>query len=843
MTVLYHHLPNVFRLIDFEEVAISDPNYIEFTEDAVGWDGVRMVVERDKDHGFKNETSDGEITLDFDLITGYQLIKKIYNTRGAESRIGFQYLNKDTEEVFFESEIYLYAKPSFESTILRCSLAKETFHQKFRTRQSTKYNLLSQENLDGGPYTPVNMLDVSLPNKEVLLNSSWIINPALAGPIRVLNLKTEANNQTRDVVVPWQIQNNEVPGSQSPVAGVFSPIDGASHGIILTGTENIDGRSFTLSGRLKFTIDILDANEAPQFSVTLMVVNPDDQQFTELVIGASVMQSTNGSQTFDFIFEDKVLQNVPLPHYIGFAIKFSDSGSLSGAIYDLNVNYDLSLSSLIATEVTEYPDSLSKVTKMHEALDKSIEQLTGLSGRLRSNFFGRTDINYGAKGPGADLVATTGQLIRKFPDAGLTTSWKQLFTDSLKPLYNLGMGFETETDLQGEKTTVIRVEDAPYFYKDDFVYQFQEVRNYREEVWDEIVYSEIEVGFKKFLEEEINTLDAVHTIHNYLTSIQRHENKLSIIISAIMDAYAIEFTRRQQYAEKPTTSWKYDDDLFFLHTTQGGGLSEPIEGIGYIGPGASFVLLGSTAGDLTFPGDVWTDNFQNLNFSHKVAITRFDKDGQPMTPIIGTPFGMSYDAGSDTTTVTITGSFNVNNQFGPTEAIAVFAHTQLPFDLQIETSAPFQSIEGIISPDTFPNLRHTPKSILLRYALQLKSGLYFEGDDARIKNTFVKHNGGLQTILKSTETVLNGRSTSQLVHEGGNLQVFQAGSAEGHFIPEKVFFDCTLHWEDFALIRENLYGLYRVDIGGGVIISGNLNRIEYNPSNPIEASVELLKRQ
>jgi hypothetical protein len=208
--------------------------------------------------------------------------------------------------------------------------------------------------------------------------------------------------------------------------------------------------------------------------------------------------------------------------------------------------------------------SQSTCVLAHELLQHSLS-LIG-AGKLKSNFFGRTELGYVSDGIGALTALTHGFWIRKFETDNrfrpMKVGFKNLY-ESLDTIYPIGLAIEKH----GTSETVL-IEDRSYFYQKFTGIKFDDVFNLKREVVEKLHYSSVEVGFEKpsgaNLYDEAMGLDEQNVKTNYSTIITKTDNKIVITSKYRADAYGIEFARRKSLQTHPTTDTQYDESIFMV---------------------------------------------------------------------------------------------------------------------------------------------------------------------------------------------------------------------------------------------------------------------------------------
>jgi len=135
-------------------------------------------------------------------------------------------------------------------------------------------------------------------------------------------------------------------------------------------------------------------------------------------------------------------------------------------------------------------------------------------------------------------------------------SVKQIW-NGINPILNLSLGYEIIDDVQ-----VIRVEQKEHVVEDDISVYFSNVREIRSSYDQNMIFSRIKVGYKKWESEDISGIDDPQTKHTYATRF-KHVGKEIILESEFIAAgLALESARRT--TREKSKDYKYDNDNFIL---------------------------------------------------------------------------------------------------------------------------------------------------------------------------------------------------------------------------------------------------------------------------------------
>jgi hypothetical protein len=247
-------------------------------------------------------------------------------------------------------------------------------------------------------------------------------------------------------------------------------------------------------------------------------------------------------------------------------------GSFEQIVYNrrkTKVNYNNLVTAdggLIAPKPEEYEDltlQLSQTDKTVQAVypfwlfERIVNVITGQSNRFRSSLFanGLAD-GYGSIGEYALKMITTGHLLRGYNTA-LTTSLEDLFL-SFDAIGALGMGFTT---YQGQKC--VQIEPKSFFFQNQVVLELTDIWDLEISLIDNLLMSEIEVGYQKQnVQENAEGQTEYNTKNTYTTPLTITDRSMKIVSSLRADGTTIEKIATEAIDENKSNP--EDKDLFVI---------------------------------------------------------------------------------------------------------------------------------------------------------------------------------------------------------------------------------------------------------------------------------------
>lgn len=365
---------------------------------------------------------------------------------------------------------------------------------------------------------------------------------------------------------------------------------------------------------------------------------------------------------------------------------------------------------------------------------------------------------------------------------------------------------------------IVRLEQKDYFYNDTLLFEIP-AANIQKDSYEEtpdldITYNQLEIGYEKYPEDELNTLDEFNTKQEYATPIKSYRNKFEKLSKFIASGYAIEFQRRKTFENESDNrgSSPYDDDVFIIAMT--------------------------------------TENYEvgirKITNSEIIYLTQFLANPPAVGSTI-TVVGTTLNNGNYT--VASIGEYG----FLPKKTLITVVQSTLDEgfiadgyikyeggEYSPERNQPFESVTGVISPKSSYNLRISPKRMLYNWAKWINSGLFHKVGTDILKSTFTKSNlllGGLVTQFKNTETCLLGDQDREVITEGADVALSDFNGFRKKFKPINIRFKARINYVDLKYILDKhqnesaeSYGYIRFTDLEGNTRNGWLMELNYNPS-------------
>lgn len=256
------------------------------------------------------------------------------------------------------------------------------------------------------------------------------------------------------------------------------------------------------------------------------------------------------------------------------------------------------------------------------------------------------------------------------------------------------------------------MEKHKFFFSDTNIIDltlFGDVAELQTESALEYIMSTIDVGCPNQTYDDLNGRDEVNTTFKFSTAITEQENKLDLVTPYRKDAYGLEF-HRINLAQKKTTDSQSDNDLWMVDIAE----------VSYTG------VLGFAS--VAF-NTITLDRFQSVFPGSKITISgTMDNDG------VYDVVSVVHTTGSTEITVSQT---VVNG----TELNGTLTSNEAAFNRPV-----FDSITGVIAPDSIFNTMLSPKRSLLANGDLIHSGLDLQ-DNTYIEFRSADKNDKLSTAL------------------------------------------------------------------------------------------------
>jgi len=711
---LYDDFPQFYRLAHYgvsgaviSELVIRQP---------VGWDKLRLILKRDETwHGVNYEYTDERTVCEFDGYSGRDWIETIFRAEGEDAVITIQTgvkVDANTFVVEYEGRLNLSTYKRIKRRIT-CGLERKSLHSRLLAKWDTAYEM------SGYLQTPLvsQTLTESFSN---VVNSSKKTELTFPGDTNghVWVQFDTSNPQTAEIEEfaagkPMGISDSEGPEANDEWLFKFR-------------SEGVFSVDIVLDYRLwwavkKRTISVGAARVTNYRLVTQLVHVQADGTRKEYPIHAPKVANAGTSEVSVYATGELKTQ---------LAVKKGDKLFLYGKLQFSHNKNELQQTQVQLTSLTtrisltgqtkNAPTAGASVT-VWDAINAGIAAAAGVFERLRSAYYGLAGSVYPVSGPGAERLLIDGLSIRGFKKKMSLTLRDILL--SLQAIDGIGLSYGNESDVLGVRDTV-EIKAVEDYYRPVELLRLDHVADYKEEVLENELYSSVDIGFDKWVEEGSNALEEVHTTHQLSTPIREERNKKTLVSTLVASTLAIERTRREQFADKPKDGTTYDNDIFIIQGKPTPSYAGPIKF--YKGAFHDIVEVSEVIPWLT-PGMIITP-FGTVSNNFQYTVT-FVSDATR------SPWTFYVEGGSAFTEEVVANGQLKASSLSP---------------LLPETGADLASVAGLASAKTAYNLRLTPGRMLYRN-IALWGGCLVDKGLALINKTKLPQNGNLVTVIEGED--------------------------------------------------------------------------------------------
>lgn len=559
-----------------------------------GFKTFNSILKRDFDtHGVFFRFTDSDLKLKFPG-SGRDVLKSARDGFGVDATVTLT-VKKRTRTTDTFSTIYT-GTAVMENIVIDEDYASVDFEEinamiKIKDRLDVPVKADQTTDLDGGSISAATITEFRMGDKTIQKKSSAILDPrgidAESGGTNTISC--DAGSITENTII-WLEQQNQI----------HFPTE--NRGFIATNPE-FTSISATVGGR--FYLDVMNESYIATLAVSGRISVRNSNNNASGTILVKILTYTYDNQGNVTLNGTKLLKTIDIADYDNGAIgdpinKYATAVDISGS-----ANPDISVTNKFAVLVfeegtawsgdfsiwapvfistaeggdfadpeltmtltinTSEPDTDVEGYFIHEVLRHNVEAITG-SDMLYAPFFGRIADGYVSNGCAYNYTETNGWKLRAFTNSVIASLKKRL--TSLQAIFGIGYGIERD-GVGGSFR--FRVDTYDYWYNDALLYEFEDVIDYREEFFDWFSFNEVETGFKDSAndEDEPGTTEDFNSNASWLMPVDRLRGKKSFISEYIGSDLLSEIVRRLQFTKKPTTSSKYDDDLFITEVTSDG---------------------------------------------------------------------------------------------------------------------------------------------------------------------------------------------------------------------------------------------------------------------------------
>lgn len=786
---LYEEFPKQFRLIYTGDDG-GDSTVI--IREPAKWDGLKITLQRDSDqHGVHYEFSDEKTVLEFDSYSGRDLIEAIFAAKGPDALIKLQYgvFYNDELIIEYEGKLNLSTRDATKRKV-SCSIERHSLASVVKARWDTPVNLYGTLSLDNeempayyGQYLP-------LTPQALTEGFSCQVDGGQKAE------QTFVGDTNGHVWIQFDTSKPDVAeidefASGRPIG--FSELEGPlvnDEWLLKFRSSGVRTINIELAYRFwcsvkKRSIGLTKAKIVGYTLNTYLVLKRADgtqQQWsitTPLAEGTGKRPPVAGYGAPDIgITATGKIENLSINTQAGDRLYFYGLFQFGHNLNELGTTQVMM--TITTQKISISGQSNNKTTQtlglpIEESIQSAFQLITSQPDCVRTPYYGRSGDHYSVTGCGALRMLTGGYHLRGFglekngqPKA-LSISPRDLVL-SLQAIDPIGISFLPEVDtLSGEVRDVVVLDHASTFYRDVELLRISSVANYRQKVVASELYSKLEVGYEKWVDEGKGALEECFTKHQIATPLRNEYATKTLTSKLVASSLAIELTRREQFADTPKDSTTYDESVFVIQC---------VEHQGYTGGFTTIHILNSSIVqvpsfiDWITPGTLIKLSGGPYNGNTMYTVTAIDEQASPW-------------------------SFKVKEVLSNAVVNAGQIENVQSLAWLPETGADFDQVSGLSSPRTCYNLRLTPGRMLRRQNTLWSGCLMGKPATAIVQPSYQPQNVSVATRLKDG---MANCDDPGVVTEKEPVRVDEV-TKEVLYRPERISFDARLSWQDIQRLR------------------------------------------
>lgn len=572
--------------------------YEAIINEPVGFDTMKTTLKRGEYHGMSAQVTVN--TLEFYGEVAHY-IKGVYET-DVDSEIKYQVIDVSGAE-FYSGVLDLSTLVEKQAEYYSVSLKVGEVGVKtmFNNRTTIDVDINSGKTIDGASLSKPTKHTVQMPNKKIIYTNLleakedvvWTSDTTLTGRF---TLGGDKSNHWINLAICERPTLEEF-GACTPKADIedeiFADEDNVREAIaseyydplIDVGTDFEDnfgvGSTYTLEINVKVTVEAINGDPFPDLPIFWGEIHPYGSYDVQMVLmdeggwinmpwsnpswiiaksAQTKIANDKKSATLNINYSGKILptsnngKNKKL--MFGIALRNNLYYNDNVTIFDARNNrQDMKVTVKAGSYVrmtlqSEFKEKVkTNVILIKDALNHVIRTISEKNLTLQSNLLSVTNT-----GNMSLLGLVNGYGIRGMADKSMVISFKDLI-DSLDALGCIGYSVDDK---------YVRVERWDYFYNNQVALEIDGPNEKSLQMDTDSIITQLTIGYKKYsTNEDINSIDSIHTERTFSTGVKgisKVESKLCVFIA---DNYAIEETRRKSL-ETTSDEFKYDENIFVL---------------------------------------------------------------------------------------------------------------------------------------------------------------------------------------------------------------------------------------------------------------------------------------
>ena len=820
----------------------STSDYLAIDQPA-DFDNIRSKLRRDFDaHGLFFEFTDPSIKLKFPTVDkSREFLEDAFQLDGVDADVT---LNVDFQQDEFDSPTQIYdGQIDFESRALtddyfECIVNVESVALRLKNNMKIPVSMTDVVNLDGDAIDPLVPTQVQLHSKRFLKTTQWeqdadqfaqAVSIPTSSPwtnYGLLGMNGKIKDEIDDQFdYAWSVTTTNPTGASQYLYKFAEPGAFTAPSILMQFQCVFDMPGTT------FAYDIALYYKLGSGSETQIGPTSSASGISVLTTVTHTVASFNtdfGTVAIDdeFFFYLKVIIT-PVGLSLSSQLDITNRARVAlGGFPDVQTDIEFNLQ-------TEAEVSQANGYRSFDALEHWAKVvLPSTSEPLHSDL-----MSFYAGGCLNDLFLFSGYNIRNFDSSErpLIIKFRDWFA-AFNSMFAVGYGLENDK---------LRVEKFTYFYSGAEILDFGTVDNIEWTVFNELVANEFEIGFKKYAndEDEFNSLEDFHTQSSWRLPLSKVSKSIKKISPWLMSAFLIETTRREGFAEKASTSFKYDDDIFMIQTLVPDSSQQ----------GSSDAMTFTASNDeIKITAEQW-DEVVSLGTCFEVTDT-VSNDGT-----------FTYDPELVFTTevdeqifyhITVDQNITVNEDLEATVSVCDTNQTRVAERDQAMGPGVSAAQSGLSDRESHYNLRYTLKRSMADWGKYLNSVMAFKSSSEEVKRTDFRNNPDYTSQIISTECSYaedQHPSVTLTYVEGDNEPIARLDYGLALFYPEAAKFTVKLTFDQIELIKNAHAGKLTEDDEGknygwftfvdrcGIEFTAYMMEMNWNPINQ-QCEFVLLRR-
>lgn len=803
-------------------------------DEPVGWDAIEWVLSRDRDwHGINFEYTGDQTNLTFIQKEAVAIIENAYRIDGPDAVVLLKWkLAYGSEELTMQTLRLQLDRRKKSGYTVNLPAERRGLHPDLKARWSTPVGMTMGETLDGTgtaivPPSPVQLILHGQVIKQTTTteqdtpdeDTGWVSFDNSPKTIKAFFIYFPLANP----------KPNELDISGAPLYGISTspdtPVFTSKYNGKLKVVFDVD---FFLDCRLQKRAISINPPDIRDWQLSLRMGPGGNDTVGPTKTGIATGRFLNGVRYFGRI-EYEINLTIGQIFYLYGVFQFTGSrDNWKGT--DVRVTYYKTKFNMEFR--AQEKSSACLAYRIPDVLNQVLTAATGKPDRILAPYY--------ESGFGSRRLLMSGMMLRNFTvlDKPMKTSLQEIFA-SLQAVDAIGFGYQPQED--GEDKLFIQ--KLTSFYGNREILALADYTVIEEETDSSLIHNKIEIGYDTYADEGPQTLDEFCTKHTYATPLKAGST-YSQISPYVASGYALEMTRREQFADKPTDSTTYDEKVFMVCATPGSDSapkSFPARLIFDRYNGKAAVYINSISGP-TEPLPTWiaagvritiTGTLHN-NGDYVAGNSEdvYDQIEQHMWLVLYLDKPVTYEEATGTLYPT-----------GQTDSSVWSA----------DSNEDFERVTGVVDAETSYNLRIAPRYNLYRHFGYLSGGLAYKNGSEKIICQSVAQNGSLITRIAETasgDTEFDVRRNIQ--HNDALYVAATRAKAAPVWTPETVTIKTRLTLDQMLYLRACLQGVHPdptlhygylrlIGLTDADDVTGHVLEIKLVASRK-EATIKLLKR-